>query len=153
MTFLNAGVFLVLGEDLFFLRIPLFVLFLPFVPCIYYIARQFVRPLGAAFTSAAAVTWGLPVYPAAVPSWSFLLFTVYGAAALTAWRKSRRDRWLVIAGAFGGLAIAFKIVGIYFIAAAVLFLICAGPRLPRERWISVVLPIGALIFADGVVLG
>jgi hypothetical protein len=128
MTFLNAAAFWLLGEDLFSLRVPLFVLFLGFVPCVYYLARQFVGPAPAALSAIVAVTWGLPVYPAAVPSWYLLLFSVYGASALVRWRATGHARWLVVAGLYGGLAIVFKIVGVYYIVAVVYFLLVASPR-------------------------
>ena len=127
MTFLNAGVFYLLGEDLFYLRIPLFLLFLGLVPCVYYLARQFVGPIPAVLTALAAVTWGYPVYPTPMPSWYVLLFSLYGAAALVRWRQTGHRRWLVAAGLMGGLAISVKIIGVYYVAAVVLFLVCCSP--------------------------
>jgi Dolichyl-phosphate-mannose-protein mannosyltransferase len=132
MTFLDAGVFYVLGEDLFNLRVPLFLLFLGFVPCVYYITRQFVGPVPAALTSLAAVTWGFPVYPVPMPTWYVLFFTIYGAAALVRWRQTGNLRWLFVAGLLGGLAIAFKIIGVYYVAAVCLFVLCCGPRTPAN---------------------
>ena len=127
MTFLNAGVFSLLGVDLFFLRLPVFLLFLGFVPCVYYLARQFVSPLAAALTTLAAVTWGYAVYPVPMPSWYVLFFAVYGAAALVRFRQTAHRRWLLVAGLLGGLAIGVKITGVYYVVAAVYFLLCCSP--------------------------
>jgi hypothetical protein len=128
MTFLNAGVFLALGEDLFFLRLPVFLLFLAFVPCVYYISRQFVGPIPAVLATLLAVTWGYAVYPIPMASWYVLFLTTYGAAALVRWTQTDNRRWLFVAGVLGGLAIAVKITGVYYVAAVVLFLACRSPR-------------------------
>ena len=123
MTFLNAGVFWLFGENLLWLRLPMFVLFVAFIPCVYAIARRFAGRAVAALVAALAVTWGLPLYPAAVPSWYLLFFAVFGAAALLRYLDGGRTRWLVVAGLFGGVSISFKIVGVWFVVAALLFLL------------------------------
>lgn len=125
LTFLNAGVFRLFGENLIWLRVPMFVLFLAFVPCCYAIARRFVAAPVALLTTAFAVAWSVPVYPAAVPSWYLLFFSCLGAYCVIRHFETRGSWWLFAAGLFGGLAISFKIVGIWFIVAVLLALVAA----------------------------
>jgi hypothetical protein len=166
MTFLNAGVFGLMGEDLFYLRLPVFLLFLAFVPCVYYLARQFVGPVPAVLTALAAVTWGFPVYPVPMPSWYVLLFSVYGAAALVRWLQTSNHRWLFVAGLLGGLAIAFKVTGVYYVVGAVLFLLCCHlgavdrepvdetvTRSERARLLGPVAAVGLASFVAASVFG
>ena len=125
MTFLNAGVFWLFGEDLIWLRVPMFVLFLAFVPCYYAIARRLVRRPTALVTTAFAVGWSVPVYPAAVPSWYLLFFSCFGTYLVIRHFETGRSWWLFAAGLFGGLAISFKIVGIWFVLAVIVALVAA----------------------------
>src|SRR5215468_3681302 len=48
LAFLHALVFRIFGVKLIWLRLPLFVLFVPWVPAVYAIARQFLGPLASA---------------------------------------------------------------------------------------------------------
>jgi hypothetical protein len=123
MTFLNAGVFALLGHDLIWLRLPIFVLFLAYIPCTYFIARRFVRPSVAAVVALLATSWSLPIYPAAIPSWYLLYFAVFGIAALFCHLDTGHARWLVVAGVFGGLSISFKLVGVWYVLAVLLYLV------------------------------
>jgi hypothetical protein len=134
MTFLNAAVFRVFGEDLLWLRIPAYVAFLASIPCFYFIARRFVPPVVAGVATAAGYAWGFPVYPAAVPSWYVLFFSIAGVAALLRYLDTGRRRWLFVAGLMGGLSISFKIIGVYYVLAVMVFLLFvdqtqhSGPR-------------------------
>lgn len=123
LTFLNAALFGLLGEDLIWLRVPLFVLFLAFIPCVYLIARRYAGTAVAGLAALFAAAWTLPLYPAAVPSWYLLFFAVFGGAAALRYLDTGRQRWLVIAGLFGGLSTAFKIVGVWYVLAVLLFLV------------------------------
>jgi hypothetical protein len=125
LTFLNAAVFGLVGDDLIWLRIPMFVLFLLFVPCCYAIARRFATPPVALVTTAFAVAWSVPVYPAAVPSWYLLFFSFFGAYCVIRYFETGRHRWLFLAGLFGGLSISFKIVGVWFVLAVLISLVVA----------------------------
>jgi hypothetical protein len=151
MTFMNAAAIFLFGEDLIVLRYPLFAVFLGLVPAVYYIARRVSGPWTSLLTAALACTWSVPIYPAAVPSWYLLLFSVYGAACLIAWRATQRDRWLLAAGVIAGVSIAFKIVGVYFVVAALLFLVFVHQRRRDPGrfgldWAS----LGALALAGGL---
>lgn len=123
LTFLNAALFGLLGEDLIWLRVPLFVLFVVFIPCVYWIARRYVGTAVAGLAALFAAAWTLPLYPAAMPSWYLLFFAAFGGAAALRYLDTGRRRWLVIAGVFGGLSIAFKIVGVWYVLAVLLFLV------------------------------
>ena len=136
LTFLNAAVFWIFGENLIWLRLPLFIAFLASVPCVYYIARRFVPPLGAGLVTVAASAWGFPAYPAAVPSWYVLFLAIGGCAALFRYLEVSRARWLFIAGLLGGMSISVKIVGVYYVLAALCFLTFVDQRRdwgPRRR--------------------
>jgi dolichyl-phosphate-mannose-protein mannosyltransferase len=160
LTFLNAAVFAVLGEDLFWLRLPMFALFLAYVPCFYAICRRFVDPPVALLATAFAVVWSVPVYPAAVPSWYLLFFSVFGTYCVIRHFETGRLEWLLAAGLFGGLAIAFKIVGIWLVVAVLVCLVVAaqgegadaeGRRLRFGAWGLVVA--AAAVGALGLVVG
>lgn len=133
LTFLNAGVFAVFGENLIWLRLPMFVLFVAYLPCVYLVARRFVPPVAALLVAAFAVAWGPATYPAAVPSWYLLFLSVFGALALLRYLETRRRRWLVVAGALGGLSVGIKIVGVWYVLAALLFLVFAEQQTHRKR--------------------
>jgi Dolichyl-phosphate-mannose-protein mannosyltransferase len=121
LTFLNAFAFRLFGANLLSIRIPIFILFLGWVPVVYFIARRFAGPLAAGFVTLLAVAWSLPNYTEAMASWYNLFFATFGAAALLRYVETRRRRWLWTAGLCGGFSIAAKITGLYFIAAGLLF--------------------------------
>jgi hypothetical protein len=122
LAFLHAGAFKVLGERLTTLRTVLLVFVLFSLPAFYYIASRFASPVPAGFATIALVGWSFTNYAASMPSWFNLLFAATGCAALMRWRETDRLRWLVLAGACAGLSIIVKIIGVYFVAAALLFL-------------------------------
>ena len=133
LAFLNAGVFAVFGQNLVWMRLPLFAVFVAYIPCVYAVSRRFVPRLPSAVVALFAVAWGPVTYPAALTSWYLLFFSVFGALALLKYLETERVRWLLIAGAVGGLSVTFKIVGVWFIAAALLFLIFVEQdRRPRR---------------------
>ena len=132
LTFLNAGVFAVLGEDLFNLRLPLVALFLVYVACFFALARRFLGAGGAFVATLFAITWTLPVYPAPMPSWYLLFLATIGLYAVVRYFESGLRRWLLLAGICGGVAIAIKITGIWFVAAVVLAVL-ARPLLDGQR--------------------
>jgi hypothetical protein len=121
MTYLNALSFRLFGANLFSLRIPLLLLFLGWVPAVYFIARRFARPLGAGAATLLAVIWSVPNYPEAMPSWYNLFFATWGVLALIRYTEKRQSRWLWLAGLAAGFSFLIKIAALYFIAAALLF--------------------------------
>src|SRR5262245_27886041 len=123
LSYLNAAAFSIFGLRLIVLRYVLLLFALAWVPAVYYCAAHFLRPVGAAGLTLLAVVWTSPIYPAAMPSWYNLFFATFGAAALLRFSTGRRRRWLWVAGAMGGCSILAKIVGLYYVAACLLYLI------------------------------
>jgi hypothetical protein len=121
LAFLHALAFRVFGVSLAPLRYVLFAFFLAWVPAVYYIASRFADEYSSAAITLLAVAWSIPNYSAAVPSWYNLFFAVFGTAALLRYIDSRAYRWIFVAGVCAGLSILAKIVGLYFVAAALLF--------------------------------
>lgn len=128
LTFLNAAMFRLLGATLFTMRVPLLLAFLASLPAIFYIATRFVRPAAATAITLLCVVWTLPNYPAPLPSWYNLFLAVAGIAAVFRWLETGRSRWLVVAGIAGGLSLLVKVVGLYFIAGALLHLVYEAHR-------------------------
>ena len=123
LSFLNAGVLWVAGDNLFWLRVPMFLLFLVYLPCVYLIARRFASPAVATLAALFAVAWGPPVYPAAMPSWYTLYLAVIGAYFLVRHHESGGRGWLLAAGVAGGLSIACKITGVWYVLAVAVYLV------------------------------
>ena len=143
LTYLNAAAFRLFGTTLFTMRLVLFAVFLAWVPAVFYIASRLARPAAAAGVTLLCVVWTLPNYPAPLPSWYNLFLAVFGIAALFRWVEDRRPRWLVGAGIAGGLSLLVKVIGLYFVAGALLFLVfqaheqsrvAAGPG-ARRGWV------------------
>lgn len=123
LTYVNAAAFRVFGTSLFTMRLVLFAVFVAWVPAVFYLASGFVRPAGAAGITLLCVVWSLPNYPAPLPTWYNLFLTVFGVAALFRWLEVGRRRWLFVAGLAGGLSLLVKVVGLYFVGGALLFLV------------------------------
>jgi hypothetical protein len=114
-----------------------------------------VTPWAAAALTGLAVLWSVPNYPAPVPSWYNLFFAVFGTAAVVRFLDTRRARWLVVAGLCGGLSFLVKLVGLYYVAGVLLFLLLheqseawerAPERTPSSRGFSLLLSLGLVAF-------
>src|SRR5207245_9169000 len=91
-------------------------------------------PLRAAgLGTLAAAVWTVPNFSEAVPSWYNLFCAVFGAAALLRHLETGGRRWLVAAGVAGGVSCLAKIVGLYYVAAVLLFLVYREHCLAREQ--------------------
>ena len=132
LTFMNAGVFAVLDDDLFNLRLPLFALFLAYVGCFFSIARRVVSPLWGFVATLFAISWSIPVFPVPVSSWYLIFLWTIGTWAVVRFLETNRKRWLLVAGACGGVSIAVKIVGIWYVTAVVLALLVRPLQSSRE---------------------
>jgi hypothetical protein len=117
----DAAVFRAFGTRLIALRFALFGVFLLWVPAVYYVATRFARPIVAAAVTLLGVVWSIPTNPSAMPSWYNLFLATFGTAALLRFTETRHIRWIVVAGVAGGLSVLVKIVGLYYIAAALFF--------------------------------
>jgi hypothetical protein len=131
LTFINAGVFAVFGEDLFNLRLPVVALFLAYVGCFFALAQRFVSPPMAFAATLFAITWTLPVYPAPMPSWYQLFLATIGMYAIVRFFESDGRHWLALAGLCGGVSLAIKVTGVWYVAAVVLALLLR-PLLEQE---------------------
>lgn len=123
LGYLNAAAFRLLGTTLWSLRLVLLAFFVAWVPTVYYVASRFVRPIAAGAATLLAIVWSVPNYPAAMPSWYNLFLATFGVAALLRHLEDGRRRWLVAAGLAGGLSFLVKVVGLYYVAGALLFLV------------------------------
>lgn len=120
LTALHALAFRVFGVRLTVLRWVLFALFLLFVLVFQALAARWLTPWPAALLTAVAVVWSFPNYFASMPSWYVLGLSVVGLWALVREIETGRRRWLVLAGACAGLSLTVLVVGLYFVAAALL---------------------------------
>ena len=123
LSVIHALAFRVFGVSLMSLRICAFLFFLAWIPAVYYIASRFISALPAGLMTLVAVAWSFPNYPASMPSWYNLFFATFGAAALLRYLDVRKMRWLFLAGVCGGVSILVKVIGAYYIAAVLLFLV------------------------------
>ena len=123
LAYVNAGAMRIFGTNLRSPRILLVAAFLLCLPAFYYAASRFASPLAAGAVTLLAAVWSLPNYMAAMPSWYNLIFAVFGLAALLRFVDTSSRRWLVVAGVCGGLSFLMKLVGLYYIAGVLLFLV------------------------------
>ncbi|MEO7458261.1 MAG: hypothetical protein ABIY52_18525 [Gemmatimonadaceae bacterium] len=123
LSVVNATAFRLLGTTLWTLRVVLFAAFMAWVPAVFYLASRFVRPLAAGALTLLAVVWSVPNYNAAMPSWYNLFLATFGVAALFRYLEAGSWRWLFVAGLAGGLSVIVKVVGLYYLAGVLLFLV------------------------------
>lgn len=143
LTYLHAAAMQVIGTNLRAPRMLLFAGFLAFIAAALAIAWR-VSGSGAALAAVAlVVVWSVPNYFASLPSWYVLFCATFGCLALFWFLASRRQVWLVVAGACGGVAVLMKISGVFYLAAALLIFIYveqttaitpAGPSPRRSLW-------------------
>lgn len=122
LTWVNAGAMRVFGVNLLAPRMMLYLVFLGWVPALWGIARRVAPPAEALLFVALAIGWSIPNYSVALPSWYNTFLATFGVLAFMKWQEAPRARWLVVAGLMGGVSILFKIVGLFYVAAGLLFL-------------------------------
>ncbi len=130
LSYFHALGFRLFGVNLVALRKMIFIVFLTWLPAVFYVASRFLSPIPAAATTARAALWALPNYPTPMPSWYNLFLAVYGAAALLRYLETGSRRWLFLAGLCGGLSLLVKIIGLYYVAAVLIFFVF------REQWLN-----------------
>lgn len=123
LGYLHAMAFLGFGVRILSLRILLFLAALAWMPAVFLLARRFVSPASAAFVTAAAVVWTIPNYFASMPSYYNLFFATWGTVAILRHLDTNSRIWLFVAGLCGGLSFLVKSAGLYFVAAAIIFLL------------------------------
>ena len=126
LSYVDAFGLKLFGMRMQSLRWILFLFFAAWVPAIWYLASQFASPPGASLITLLAVFWSTPIYPAPVASWYNLYFATFGTAALFRYIEDRRTVWISLAGIAAGASFLFKIAGLYFLAAMILFLVFDG---------------------------
>jgi hypothetical protein len=119
---LNALAFGLFGVQIMTLRMVFFGAYLLWIPTAWVVARAFVGPGLAAASTMFVATLTLPVYAEGMPSWYNLFLATAGSACLLRYLQNRRVAWLVLAGLAGGVSILFKVVGLFYVAAGLLFL-------------------------------
>jgi hypothetical protein len=128
LSYIHAGVFAVFGIGSISLRIPLFVAAMGWLAAMYRILIRFAPPAGAGLAALTAFVWSVPNYPASLPSWYILFFATLAALALIKWHEGGDRRFLVLAGALAGIALLFKLSGIFVLLGGALALLA-----PEER--------------------
>ena len=120
LAYWNALSFALFGVNLLAPRILLFLSFLGFLGASYAIARRFAGARASAAVVLCMTVWGMPNYPAAMPSWYNLFLAVGAVWGLARYLESPRTRWLVFAGACAGVSILMKVTGLYTLAGLLL---------------------------------
>jgi hypothetical protein len=128
LSYVHAAAFRAFGVRLTSLRWVLFGSFLLFVPVVYAVARRFASPWLAGALALLATVWTVPNYFASLPSWYNLFLAASMVLALLEHAERGSRGWLFAAGALAGVSILFKIVGLYAVAAGVLFLVYREQR-------------------------
>lgn len=114
------------GDRLPSLRVPLVVGFALWLPALWLVARRFAAPAAAVGAVLLAAVLSVPAYPAAMPTWFTLYAVTWGLWCLVCFLDGPPGTsrgWLVATGALAGVAVLFKVVGLYFVAAALLALV------------------------------
>jgi hypothetical protein len=140
----GALAFEVFGVRLSALRIPLVVGFAAWLPGLWLVARRFVEPAAAAGAVVLAAILSVPAYPEAMPTWFSLFAVTWGLWCLLRFLEGGPRGWLAAAGAMAGVAVLFKVVGLYFVAAALLAV--AAHRAHGSRPYRAVAVAGVLAF-------
>ena len=123
LAYVNAGAMRMFGMSLRSPRVLLVAAFLLCLPAFYYSATRFASPMAAGAATLVAAFWSLPNYGAAMPSWYNLIFAVFGVAALLRFVDTSNRRWLFVAGVCGCLSLLMKVIGLFYIAGVLLFLV------------------------------
>lgn len=163
LTLLNALALRLFGATFLSIRVMMFLFFVGWVPAVYLIARRFTSRRIAAGVTLLCVAWSVPNYSEAMPSWYNLFFATWGILALFRYIERRQRRWLWAAGSCAGLSFLAKISGLYFVAAALLFIVfyeqstlahaAAGPLGLRASGVARVNPHPALLYRLFVTAG
>jgi hypothetical protein len=132
LAYLHAFALRLFGDQVFSLRLMLLLFFVAWVPCFWYIAHKLSSTLTASLLTLLAAAWSVPVYPSAMGLWYGLYFATFGTAALFRYIETRRSRWVFLAGILAGLSFLAKVSGLYFLLAALLFLIFDEQNMQEE---------------------
>ncbi|MFI5311774.1 MAG: hypothetical protein ACHQQ3_11100, partial [Gemmatimonadales bacterium] len=123
LDYLNAAAFRSLGTSLATMRTVLAAAWLLALAAFFSAARHMLSPWMAGALTLCAALWTLPLSPHPLPSWYNLFLALGGVAAVLHWMRSRHSAWLAAAGVAAGASCAVKVVGLYFVAAVLLFFV------------------------------
>jgi hypothetical protein len=107
-------------------RTVLAIVTLLWIPVLFLVAERLARPgplapIVASLAVITAVYWSVPSHPRGMPTWYTLFLATAGLAAVLRYMDTRQRRWMLVAGLAAGVSCTIKIVGLYFIAAVLLF--------------------------------
>jgi len=152
-AYLDALALRIFGDRVSSLRLMLLMFFVAWLPSFWYIARKISSPLAAALLTLLAAVWSVPVFPSPMGSWYGLYFATFGTAALFRYIETRRSRWVFLAGVLAGLSFLAKVSGLYFLLAAVLFLLYDEQNVQDEvQFTDITIPDAAYSVALTIVL-
>ena len=118
LSHINASSFKLFGINLASLRIPLLIGATMTAIVWYLIALRMVSPVVAGVVTLTSVAWSFPNYFAALPSWYVLMAASWTTWTLIKFHETSSRRYMLLAALFSGVAILFKIVGLYLVAAS-----------------------------------
>ena len=118
LSHINASSFKLFGINLASLRIPLLIGSTMTAIVWYLIALRMVSPVVAGVVTLTSVAWSFPNYFAALPSWYVLMAASWTTWTLIKFHETSSRRYTLLAALFSGVAILFKIVGLYLVAAS-----------------------------------
>jgi len=157
LTYVNALSFHLFGVRSESMRWMMMFFFVPFSISVFAIARRACPAWAAGLVTFFCATITLPVYSAAMPSWYNLFFFTFGIYFLIRFIESEHKHWIICAGLAAGISMIFKVTGVYFLAAAMLFMVFHeqskseqhATRPARFLWIYDAFVVGCLlIFAS-----
>ncbi len=133
LTYLNAAAFKMFGVCCESTRWMLWLFFMPFCCSIFWLAARACPAWAAALVTFAASAISLPVYTAALPSWYNLFFLTFGIVASIKFIESEKKYWLFVAGLCAGVSVLFKVTGLFWLAAAMLFVVYFEQTKPSSQ--------------------
>jgi hypothetical protein len=152
LTLLHSWAFSLWGVKLSSMRTMLFIAFMSAVPFYFLICRRAVSAPMSSVVTFSAVAWSLPNYSAPMPSWYVLIFSIIGSYLMLRYIETRHLKWVFGFGICTGLSTLVKIIGIYQLAAGLMFLsfmalgeIGPGTENFKRRWPALVLGISPLL--------
>jgi hypothetical protein len=154
LTLLHSWAFALWGVKLSSMRTMLFLAFMLAVPFYYSICRRAVSAQLSSVVTFAAVVWSVPNYAGPMPSWYVLIFSIIGCYLLLRFTETRALRWIFGFGLCAGISTLVKIIGLYQLVAALMFLsfLAAEDMAPGDRRSKRILPILVLGTAPMVAL-
>jgi hypothetical protein len=159
-SFWHAAAFFLGGSSLPVLRYALLLAVALWIPLVWLVASRLASPTAALPITALSIVWSVPNYSASMPSWYNLFLATAGLAAMLRFVDSKDRRWLALAGLAGGASFLFKITGVFYVGAVLLYLLVraargdggGGDARPSDRWYALTLAAAICSFAVACVL-